>query len=108
MPPRIFRDILVVDRSALARNMYQLLFSSQSRYRVMFAEEYESLFKRSKRQRPDIMIVNSKALERNAEPKFPAPAILIISKDRVDLREQAVGRKDLVLIEKPFYPYDLI
>jgi DNA-binding NtrC family response regulator len=108
MPPRIFRDILVVDRSALACNMYQLLFSSQSRYRVLFAEEYESLFKRSKRLRPDLMIVNSNALARNAELKFPAPAILIVSKDRVDLREQAAGRKDLVLIEKPFYPYDLI
>ena len=108
MPPRIFRDILVVDRSALACNMYQLLFSSQSRYRVLFAEEYESLFKRSKRLRPDLMIVNSNALDRNAELKFPAPAILIVSKDRVDLREQAAGRKDLVLIEKPFYPYDLI
>lgn len=108
MPPRIFRDILVIDRSALARNMYQLLFSSQSRYRVLFAEEYESLFKRSKRLRPDLMIVNSNALERNAELKFPAPAILIVSEDRVDLREQALGRKDLVLIEKPFYPYDLI
>ncbi|HEX5036293.1 MAG TPA: hypothetical protein VFX30_03965 [bacterium] len=108
MPPRIFRDILVVDRSALACNMYQLLFSSQSRYRVLFAEEYETLFKRSKRLRPDLMIVNSNALARNAELKFPAPAILIVSKDRVDLREQAAGRKDLVLIEKPFYPYDLI
>jgi DNA-binding NtrC family response regulator len=111
MPPRIFRDILVVDRSALARNMYQLLFSAQSRYRVLFAEEYESLFKRSKRLRPDLLIVNSNSLprqDRHAELKFPAPAIVIMSKDRVDLKEQAAGRKDLVLIEKPFYPYDLI
>jgi hypothetical protein len=111
MPPRIFRDILVVDRSALARNMYQLLFSAQSRYRVLFAEEYESLFKRSKRLRPDLLIVNSNALpreEHNADLKFPAPAIVIHSKDRVDLKEQVSGRKDVVLIEKPFYPYDLI
>jgi DNA-binding NtrC family response regulator len=111
MPPRIFRDILVIDRSALARNMYQLLFSAQSRYRVLFAEEYESLFKRSKRLRPDLLIVNSNALprqDRSVEIKFPAPAILIVSKDRVDLKEQAAGRKDVALIEKPFYPYDLI
>ena len=108
MPPRIFRDILVIDRSALAKNMYQLLFSAQSRYRVLFAEEYESLFKRSKRLRPDLMIVNSNTLERNAELKFPAPAILIVSKDRFDLREQTTGRRDVVVIEKPFYPYDLI
>jgi DNA-binding NtrC family response regulator len=113
MPPRIFRDILVIDRSALAKNMYQLLFSAQSRYRVLFAEEYESLFKRSKRLRPDLMIVNSNSLGKlqnnnNEEMKFPAPAILIVSKDRVDLRELALGRKDVVLIEKPFYPYDLI
>lgn len=116
MPPRIFRDILVIDRSALAKNMYDLLFSAQSRYRVLYAEEYESLFKRSKRLRPDLMIVNSNALPKNddkteeqpAELKFPAPAILIVSKDRLDLKEKAVGRKDIVLIEKPFYPYDLI
>jgi len=116
MPPRIFRDILVIDRSALAKNMYELLFSAQSRYRVLYAEEYESLFKRSKRLRPDLMIVNSNALPKNgdkneeqpADLKFPAPAILIVSKDRLDLKEKAVGRKDIVLIEKPFYPYDLI
>jgi DNA-binding NtrC family response regulator len=116
MPPRIFRDILVIDRSALAKNMYELLFSAQSRYRVLFAEEYESLFKRSKRLRPDLIIVNSNALDKldgrfddkHAELKFPAPAILIVSKDRMDLREQAAGRKDVVKIEKPFYPYDLI
>lgn len=116
MPPRIFRDILVIDRSALAKNMYELLFSAQSRYRVLYAEEYESLFKRSKRLRPDLMIVNSNTLPKvngdvgnqQAELKFPAPAILIVSKDRVDLKEKAMGRKDIVLIEKPFYPYDLI
>lgn len=111
MPPRIFRDILVVDRSALAKNMYQLLFSSQSRYRVLFAEEYENLFKRSKRLRPDLLIVNSNTLntqDRQAELKFPAPTILIVSKDRFDLRELVAGRKDVVVIEKPFYPYDLI
>ena len=88
--------------------MYQLLFSAQSRFRVLFAEEYQSLFKRSRRLRPDLVVVNSNALERHADTRFPCPAIVVISKDRLDLKEQLQGRKDLVVIEKPFYPYDLI
>lgn len=109
MPPRIFRDVLAIDRSALARNMYQLLFAGQSRYRVLFADEYESLFKRSERFRPDVLIVNSNALGPDAEVKFPCPTLLLISKNRVDLKEKAVGHEDdVVVIEKPFYPYDLL
>lgn len=108
MPPRIVRDILIVDRSTLACNMYQLLFSAMNRFRVRFADEYESLFKRSRRLRPDLLIVNSNALPRQAPVNFPVPTILIVSKDRLDLREGAVGAGDVVLIEKPFYPYDLI
>ncbi len=108
MPPRILRDVLVVDRSLLAKNMYQLLFSAQSRFRVLFAEEYETLFKRSRRFRPDLLVVNSNSLEQGAELRFPCPAILIVSKDRVDLREHVFSQKDVVVIEKPFYPYDLI
>jgi hypothetical protein len=108
MPPRILRDVLVVDRSALARNMYQLLFSAQSRFRVLFAEEYQSLFKRSRRLRPDLLVANSNALDRHADVQFPCPAIVVISKDRLDLKEHLSGRKDVVVIEKPFYPYDLI
>src|SRR5579885_2082327 len=108
MPPRILRDVLVVDRSALARNMYQLLFSAQSRFRVLFADEYQTLFKRSRRLRPDLLVVNSNALDRDADVQFPCPAIVVISKDRLDLKERLPGRKDVMPIEKPFYPYELI
>lgn len=108
MPPRILRDVLVVDRSLLAKNMYQLLFTAQSRFRVLFADEYDSLFKRSRRFRPDILVINSNSLERGKELRFPCPAILIVSKDRVDLKEHLFAPKDAVVIEKPLYPYDLI
>ncbi len=108
MALRTFRDILVVDGSALAQNMYQLLFSAQNRFRVLYAEEYETLFKRSKRLRPDLLIVNSNRLGREAKLEFPSPTILIISRDRFDLKEKSAGLEDVVLIEKPFYPYDLM
>lgn len=108
MPPRILRDVLVVDRSTLACNMYVLLFSAQNRFRVRFAEEFESLFKRSRRLRPDLLVVNSNALPRDQKIDFPSPAILITSKDRLDLKEAVNGMRNVVLIEKPFYPYDLI
>lgn len=108
MPPRVLRDILVVDRSLLACNMYQLLFSAVNRYRVRFADEFESLFKKSRRLRPDLLIVNSNALSKELTLAFPSPAILIASKDRIDLREGLHGKKNVVLIEKPFYPFDLL
>lgn len=88
--------------------MYQLLFSAQSRFRVLGADEYQSLFKRSRRLRPDLLVVNSNAMDRNSDTQFPCPTIAVISKDRLDLKEQLLGRKDVVVIEKPFYPYDLI
>jgi hypothetical protein len=108
MALRTFRDILVVDGSALAQNMYQLLFSAQNRFRVLFAQEYETLFKRSKRLRPDLLIVNSNSLGREVKLEFPSPTILIISRDRFDLKEKSAGLNDVVVIEKPFYPYDLM
>ncbi len=113
MPPRILKDIIVVDRSTLACNMYQLLFTPQLRFRVRFSNEYESLMKRSPRLRPDLLVVNSNALSReelgqNKARRFPCPAILICSRDRFDLKEEMTGRNDVILIEKPFYPYDLI
>lgn len=108
MPPRIVRDILIVDRSTLAHNMYQLLFTPQLRFRVRFADEFLSLMKRSPRFRPDLLVVNSNALEESSSLEFPCPTILIVSKNRFDLREAIQGRSDVVLIEKPFYPYDLI
>ena len=108
MPPRILRDVLIVDRSTLAANMYQLLFTPQNRFRVRFADEFETLFKRSRRLRPDLLVVNSNALARDGKLEFPCPAILIASKDRIDLKETLMGAKGVVVIEKPFYPYDLI
>lgn len=108
MPPRLLRDILIVDNSMLARNMYQLLFTSQNRFRSRFADEYQSLFKRSPRLRPDLLVVNGNALPRHVEMRFPCPAILIVSKDRVDVREAAADNDNIVVIEKPFYPYDLV
>ncbi len=108
MPPRILRDVLVVDRSALAGNMYQLLFTPQNRFRLRFSNEFESLFKRSRRLRPDLLVVNSNALARDGKTEFPCPAILICSRDRIDLKEALMEAGGVVLIEKPFYPYDLI
>ncbi len=108
MPPRIMRDILVVDRSMLAKNMYQLLFSAQTRFRVRFSDEYQTLFKKSRRMRPDLLIVNSNALERDVPLEFPCPTVLIASKERLDIKEQAADQNGVVVIEKPFYPYDLI
>lgn len=118
------KDVLVVDSSALARNMYQLLFSAQSRFRVLFADEFQTLFKRSRRFRPDLLIVNSNRIEKNGLASsiplgerrvaggdglaFPCPAIVVVSKGRMDLKESLAGRKDVVVIEKPFYPYDLL
>lgn len=113
MPPRILRDILIVDQSTLACNMYQLLFTAQLRFRIRFSNEYASLMKRSPRLRPDLLVVNSNALSReipgqDTERRFPCPTILICSRDRFDLKEEMTGRSDVILIEKPFYPYDLI
>ena len=108
MPPRILRDVLIVDRSSLAANMYQLLFTPQNRFRLRFANEFDSLFKRSRRFRPDLLVVNSNALARDAKLEFPCPTILIASKERIDLKETLTGAKGVVTIEKPFYPYDLI
>lgn len=110
MPPRIVRDILVVDHSTLARNMYLLLFAPHNRFRVRFSDEFMSLFKRSKRLRPDLLIVNSNAIAHHDEGdvSFPSPTILILSRDRLDLKARTAGKDNIVLIEKPFYPYDLI
>ena len=108
MPARILRDILVVDGSELACGMYALLFTPQTRFRVRFAEEYESLFKRSARLRPDVMLINSNSIPRGVALNFPCPALLILSPDRLDLKEQTEGMPAVVVVKKPFYPYDLV
>ncbi|MBI2082115.1 MAG: hypothetical protein HYT76_00965 [Deltaproteobacteria bacterium] len=108
MPAKIFYDVLVVDHSPLAQNMYQVLFSTNDRFRLRFSEEYESLFKRSTRFRPDLLLINSNAIAQDQELKFPSPTILIASKSRTDIKESAAEVSDLYLLEKPFYPYDLL
>jgi DNA-binding NtrC family response regulator len=99
---------MVVDKSPLARNMYQILFSGQNRFDINYSEEFDSLFKKSARLKPDLLIINSNALDRGKELKFPCPTIIIASKDRIDLKESAPHAKGLYLLEKPFYPYDLL
>ncbi len=109
MPARIRYDVMVVDRSPLARNMYQVLFSGQDRFRLLFGEEYQSLFKRSARLRPDLLLVNSNALAVGEPLKFPCPTILLNSKQRNDLKESfPEDDPQRVLLEKPFYPYELL
>ena len=108
MPKRVRYDVLVVDRSTLARNLYQILFSNQDRFRIDFANEFTSLAKRSPRFKPDLLLVNSNAIGRGETPMFPCPTILIISKDRLDLKESLDESRKLFILEKPFYPYDLL
>lgn len=108
MPARIRYDVTVVDRSPLARNMFQVLFSGLDRFRLQFADEYQSLFKRSTRLKPDLLIVNSNVLTADESLKFPCPTVLIASKNRVDLRESLPDSGGVFLLEKPFYPYDLL
>ena len=108
MPARILKDVLVIDCSELARNMYSLLFTPQTRFRVRFGDEYETLFKRSVRLRPDLILINSNALPKGATVRFPSPTLLILSPDRVDLKEQVEGLRDVIVVEKPFYPFDLV
>ena len=111
MPPRILKDLLIVDQSPLAKSMYPLLFTSALRFRIRFGDEYESLAKRSPRLRPDLLIINSNTLSRQASGEvysFPCPALIILSRDRFDLKETLSGVPGVLLVEKPFYPYDLI
>jgi len=108
MPPRIRFDVVVVDRSPLAQNLYQVLFSGQSRFRLTFAEEFQSLYKKTGRLRPDLLLVNSNALERGTALKFPCPTVLIVSKNRFDLKEATPESAQVEVIEKPFFPYDLL
>ncbi|MBI2068396.1 MAG: hypothetical protein HYW02_04425 [Deltaproteobacteria bacterium] len=108
MPARTRHDIAIVDRSPLARNMYQVLFSGQDRFHINFTDEFQSLFKRSPRLKPDLLIVNSNALPKGSELRFPCATVMIVSKDRLDLKESAQSSPSLFLLEKPFYPYDLL
>lgn len=108
MPARIRYDVTVIDRSPLARNLYQVLFSGQDRFRINFTDDYSGFFKRSPRLRPDLLLINSNSLEPGTELKFPCATILITSRNRTDLREMGTENRQLALLGKPFYPYDLL
>ncbi len=111
MPPRILKDVMVVDASPLAQQMYSLLFTAKLRFRLRFSDEFATLHKLSPRLRPDLLVINSSALPKDASLKFPCPTLVITSKDRFDLKEQITALKNdepILLVEKPFYPYDLI
>ena len=108
MPARIRYDVLVIDRSPLARNLYQVLFSGQERFHLSFSDEYQTLFKKSNRFRPDLLLINSNALPAGQSFDFPSSTILIASKNRFDLKESLPQSDRLFLLEKPFYPYDLL
>ena len=102
---------MVVDHSALACQMYALLFTSKLRFRLRFADELSTLNKLSPRLRPDLFVINSHSLPKNTSLQFPCPTLVITSKDRFDLKEQVAhleGEGRVLLVEKPFYPYDLI
>lgn len=111
MPPRLLKDVMIVDASALARQMYSLLFTTKLRFRLRFSDEFAPLHKLSPRLRPDLLVINSSALPKDQSLKFPCPTLVITSKDRFDLKEQLATlekEESILLVEKPFYPYDLI
>lgn len=100
----------IIDRSELAKNMYQLLFESLPDYKVEFLDNGDDLADRQRRARPHIVLVNSNAIEKGEDPQFlkDYPAVLIASADRIDLRALVDANDQLSLVTKPFYPYDLI
>ncbi|QQR81888.1 MAG: hypothetical protein IPJ69_07335 [Deltaproteobacteria bacterium] len=110
MPPRILKDVMVIDRSALASQMYALLFTPKLRFRLRFSDEFSTLHKLSPRLRPDLLVINSNSLSKDEALNFPCPTLVISSKDRFDLKEQVIqmAESSVLLVEKPFYPYDLI
>ena len=108
MPARIRYDVAIKDRSPLARNMYQVLFSGQDRFHLQFTDDYTGYFKRSPRLRPDLLLVNSNSLGAEDELKFPCPTILIVSGNRADLKEKVGENRQVSLGENPFYPYELL
>lgn len=102
------KRIAVVDSSLLARNMYRTLFAPLGSLEI---ECWENIQAMQEKKRPNLFIVNSNTLPRYAEElSFPtsAPVILLTSPDRNDLKEQCRRQPGVSLIEKPFYPYDLL
>lgn len=102
--------LLIIDRSVLAKNMYELLFEDLPGFHLEFAESGEGLSERQRRARPHVILVNSNALEKEEEPDYLSeyPTIILLAPDRQDLKAAAQQHETVTLVEKPFYPYDLI
>lgn len=102
--------LLVIDRSELAKNMYQLLFRDLPGFRIEFADNGEGVMTRQRRARPHVILVNSNSLEKNGAPEYirEYPTVILASPERLDLRALAQDNEKVTLVEKPFYPYDLI
>jgi len=102
--------LLVIDRSELAKNMYDLLFRDLPGFRIEFASDGNDLMTRQRRARPHVVLVNSNALEKNAAPDFirEYPTVILAAPDRLDLQALIQDYEKVTMIEKPFYPYDLI
>lgn len=86
--------------------MYQLLFAKAGLYDISYWDRPDKLSD----LQPDLLILNSNVLSRDAD--FPEdqklPTILLCGKERIDLRERAESRPEITIIEKPFFPYDLL
>ena len=102
--------LLIIDRSELAKNMYELLFRDLPGYRIELADSADGLADRQRRARPHVILVNSNALEKSVEPAFVAdyPTVVLGAPDRMDLKALAREHDNVAIVEKPFYPYDLI
>ncbi|OGP17716.1 MAG: hypothetical protein A3I75_06130 [Deltaproteobacteria bacterium RIFCSPLOWO2_02_FULL_50_16] len=109
MPRRRKLHLLIIDQSALARNMYTLLFGYSEGYALQYAESIEKLNRLKTHEKPDVLILNSNAIARGASfQRGRVPTLLLCSADRADLKEEYAAMKSLTVVPKPFYPYDLI
>jgi len=102
--------LLIIDQSELAKNMYELLFADLPGFRIEFATKDDDLSERQRRGRPHIILLNSNSVDRSEAPDFIGeyPTVLLLSPDRQDLKTLARENERITLVEKPFYPYDLI
>ncbi|MBI1909611.1 MAG: hypothetical protein HYS22_05525 [Deltaproteobacteria bacterium] len=107
MKKTILKKVVVVDSSLLAKNMYGTLFSALPACELDYWENAQPL---SEKKKQDLLIVNSNTIPQGTVVSFPpsVPVILLVSRDRFDLKEQYGGSLQVSLIEKPFYPYDLL
>ena len=111
MPRRRKLHLLIIDHSMLAQNMYDFLFSGahQGSYHLNFIDSISKLKKLRIHEQPDVLILNSNAIERDEVlHRGKIPTLLLCSADRTDLKESYAEAKGMILVDKPFYPYDLL